>query len=283
MSLPYATPFYSQNGTIQVLLQGINFGSALATIINPKRQSHQSLNQQLRQAFETVQLLELLLGQDSANHFIQSSLFYLSFGKDDYIRHFLDNSSGISLKYNGQSFAKILVNQMGNAIRDLYDVNVRKIVCLGILPLGCAPRILWERHNDTIGAGNRGCEDEINKLVLQYNTMLEEQIIDLNAELSGAHIIFCDVYRGIMEIITNPEVYGFEDVRNACCGLGTYGGESGCLSTDMACDQASTHLWWDLYNPSQAVNSLLADSAWSGQRIPAICRPFTVQKLVSYK
>ncbi|GFP91146.1 GDSL esterase/lipase at1g71250 [Phtheirospermum japonicum] len=72
-----------------------------------------------------------------------------------------------------------------------------------------------------------------------------------------------------------------EDVKSACCGLGKYGGESGCLSTDMACEKSSAHIWWDLYNPTPAVNSVLADSAWSGQPLSSICRPITVQELLS--
>ncbi|CAA3027212.1 GDSL esterase lipase 7-like, partial [Olea europaea subsp. europaea] len=51
-------------------------------------------------------------------------------------------------------------------------------------------------------------------LVSEYNTWLEEKIVALNAELSGAHIIFCDVYRAIMEFVNNPQNYGVKDVHN---------------------------------------------------------------------
>ncbi|KAA8544427.1 hypothetical protein F0562_022439 [Nyssa sinensis] len=279
MGLPYASPFYSQNGSIEGLLQGVNFGSAQATIMNPISPSHQSLNQQLRQAFETVQLLQLQLGQETANHFIQSSLFYLSFGKDDYINLFLQNSSGLSPNYNGQKLAHILVEQMTHAIKTLYDANVRKIVCMGILPLGCTPRVLWEGENSRVGDGGSACEEEINELVVEYNIMLEDHIVDLNVQLADAHIIFCDVYQGIVDIITYPKDYGFKDVKSACCGLGKYGGMLGCVSVDMACQQVSAHVWWDFYNPTQSVNSLLAKSIWSGQPLSDICRPITIHEL----
>lgn len=55
----------------------------------------------------------------------------------------------------------------------------------------------------------------------------------------------------------------------------------GCLSTEMACKAESAHVWWDLYNPTQAVNRLLAESAWSGQELTGICRPVDIQNLVS--
>ncbi|KAK3025968.1 hypothetical protein RJ639_040942 [Escallonia herrerae] len=281
LGLPYASPFYSQNGSIQGFLGGVNFGAAEATIMSPGSPNHQSLNQQLRQAFDTLQLLQLQLGKENAYHFIQSSLFYLSFGKDDYIDLFLQNSSSINLKRNSSKFAHILVGQMMNAIRNLYNAGVKKIACVGVLPLGCTPRASLEMYNSSTGDDRRGCVDDINRHVLEFNTMLEQNIVQFNVELPDAHIVFCDVYRAIMEFIINPYVYGFEDVKSACCGLGRYGGMNGCVSVDMACPQPSGHVWWDLYNPTPAANSLLADSAWHGQPLPNICRPTTIQKLMS--
>ncbi|KAG9138526.1 hypothetical protein Leryth_012876 [Lithospermum erythrorhizon] len=279
MNLPYTPPFYTRNGSLDGLISGINFGSALATIMYSGTTSHQSLSQQLRQAFETIQLLQLELGEETTERFVKSSLFYLSFGKDDYINYVLQNSTdnSSSLNYGDEKFTYILFHQMTNAIRNLYGANVRRIICVGVLPLGCSPHIRYW-FNSTEGEGT-GCVDKVNKLVVEYNTRLEEKIVDLNVELPGAHIVFCDVYRAMMEFITNPKNHGFEEAKNACCGIGKFGGMNGCLSTDMACYEASAHIWWDLYNPTQAVNSLLADSVWSGYPLSAISRPLTIQEL----
>lgn len=59
-----------------------------------------------------------------------------------------------------------------------------------------------------------------------------------------------------------------------------YGAEIGCLSKDTACDKEASHVWWDLYNPTKAVNSLLADSAWSSYPL-RICSPTTIQEFVT--
>ncbi|XP_022732668.1 GDSL esterase/lipase At1g71250-like [Durio zibethinus] len=283
MGLPYTEPFYSQNGSVEGLLNGVNYGAAQATILSPSSMSHQSLNHQLRQVFETIQLLELQLGQESSYHFVRSSIFYLSFGQDDYIDLFLRNFSGVMVRYSGHEFAKILVNQMVHAIRNLYDMNARRIVCVGILPLGCTPSLLLQWHNPTARSNiddGTGCVEEINDLVLQYNIMLEESIVRINEELPDALIVFCDLYQGVKKIITYPQFFGFEDAKSACCGLGLYGAEIGCLSSDMACNTVSSHVWWDLYNPTPEVNSLLADSAWSAEVLSNICRPTTVKNLV---
>ncbi|KAJ0765348.1 putative triacylglycerol lipase [Helianthus annuus] len=289
IGLSYPIPFYSQNGSSEVLVRGINLGSTGATILsNPTNPLLQSLNQQLRQAFEIFQLLQLELGQETANEFIQNStLFYISFGKDEYINLFRSKSAK-GLGSDAEKLSRILVDQMTNAIEYLYDSNVRKFVFMGILPLGCAPRFL-HATNDSISdgsdvGGDRDglvCADDINNFVLEYNAFLEQRIVRLSMKLSDAQLIFCDFYRPMMEIINNPNTYGFKNVKNACCGEGMDIGLRGCMSMTMACQDPSTYVWWDQFNPGHAVNSLIADSAWSGEQMPDICRPNTVQNLVS--
>lgn len=277
-------PFYAQNGSLNEILGGLNFGSTQATIMNQGGFSHQSLNQQLRQVSESMQLLQLHLSEKTALEFTKSSIFFLSFGKEDYIDLFLHNSSNPMLNHSAEYFATILVNQMTNAMRYLYDANARKIICLGVLPLGCTPRIAWETNQTSDGDINgNGCVDNVNNWVLEYNRLLDEHIVQLNAEFTDAHIVFCDVYSGILEIINRPRFYGFEDTKSACCGLGLNGAMVGCISTEMACNQASGHVWWDLFNPTEAVNSILAEAAWSNQPIPDLCRPFTIHELVKAK
>ncbi|KAJ1432144.1 SGNH hydrolase superfamily [Sesbania bispinosa] len=275
-------PFYGQNGSLEEVLGGLNFGSTQATIMNQGSYSHQSLNQQLRQVSESMQLLQLQLKEDTALQFTRSSIFFLSFGKEDYIDLFLGNSSNQMFNQGAHHFATILVNQMINAVRYLYNANVRKIICLGILPLGCTPRIAWEsNYTSPEDYGGNGCVEHVNEWVLEYNILMDEHMAKLNTEFSDAKLVFCDVYNGTMEIINNPMLYGFEDVESACCGLGLNGAVIGCISMDMSCHQASTHVWWDMFNPTPAVNSILADAAWSGQPIPGLCRPITIHELVN--
>uniref|UniRef100_A0A7N0VHY6 GDSL esterase/lipase n=1 Tax=Kalanchoe fedtschenkoi TaxID=63787 RepID=A0A7N0VHY6_KALFE len=265
MGLPQMQPFYSLNGSISTLLRGINFGSAQATIINSGK-SLQSLSQQLRQVTDTFQQLQLQLSQETAKHLIRSFIFYVSFGKNDYTDIFLRNTSGIMSK-GGQQFAHILVGQMIHALWDLYQADIRKIVVMGILPLGCAPRMMLYWRNKTDDGGERGCVDEVNAWVVAYNTLLEDHVVEFRNKYPDAQIVFCDVYRVVLEIITHPMSYGFEDVKRACCGLGWYGAMIGCLSHESACSRSSTYVWLDFYNPTSAVNSFLAESGWSGKPI----------------
>lgn len=210
MGLPFIRPFYGQNGSVDEVTGGLNFGSTQATIMSSRNsQSHQSLTQQLRQVAETLQLLQLQLTEDTALQFTKSSIFLLSFGKEDYIDLLLRNFSSKMFDHNARYFATVLVNQMTNAMRYLYDANARKIICLGILPLGCTPRMAWECNQASAGDYHgESCVDQANKLVLEYNRLLDEHISRLNMEFTDAQLVFCDVYKGMMEIINKPKLYG---------------------------------------------------------------------------
>lgn len=72
---------------------------------------------------------------------------------------------------------------------------------------------------------------------------------------------------------------GFKTITEACCGLGQYKGWIMCLSPAMACNDASTHIWWDQYHPTDVVNSILADNVWSGLH-STMCYPVTMKDLV---
>ncbi|CAN1831662.1 F-box/WD-40 repeat-containing protein At5g21040 [Linum perenne] len=280
-------PFYKQNGTMEEVRSGLNYGSAGGTIMNIDSLSHQCLTQQLRQVLETFQLLELHLGQETAHSFVNKSVFYLSFGKDDYVDIFLArNSTGM----RSNEFAEVLVHQVVMVARRLYEGNVRKLVCMGVLPVGCAPRTVWDLGwNSSLIDERTGCIREVNELVLEYNKLLGDAIMELQKELPDAQLVFCDVYQSMMDILTNPANYGFEDTKNACCGLGIHGVVIGCVSEEMACNLTSSpHVWWDLYNPTQLVNSVLADSVWSdvdaedGESVSSsICHPTGVKGLAS--
>ncbi|KAL9228649.1 hypothetical protein vseg_004204 [Gypsophila vaccaria] len=284
MGLSDTPSFYEQNGTIKGIINGLNYGSAGATILTGSvGPSFQSLNHQLRQAFETIQLLQLQLGETEAGHLLNSSVFYVSLGKEDFINFIFKNASSISdFGSASQAFWQLLANEMRSALKSLYNVGARKIVTMGVLPLGCAPRAVveWSLNNGRNNSGIRVCVGEINQLVMQFNQRLTEIIVALNLEASDAQFVFCDVYRGLMEIVSNPQRHGFEDVRGTCCGRGCRGAAVGCQSMSMACNDTSRHVWWDLYNPTQAVNSLLADSIWSGKPLGDICHPRNVQSLV---
>lgn len=75
---------------------------------------------------------------------------------------------------------------------------------------------------------------------------------------------------------------GFNVTADACCGLGEYGGWIMCISSEMACSDASNHIWWDQFHPTEAVNAILADNIWNGLHTK-MCYPMNLEEMVVSK
>ncbi|OVA00969.1 Lipase [Macleaya cordata] len=286
LGLPFVPAFLGQGGTVEDMIHGVNFASASAGIIFSSGSElvnqifflfsgqHISLTQQFQQAMDTFDQFILSLGEEAATDIISKSVFYLSIGSNDFIHYYLRNVSRVQSLYLPWSFSQLLVTTVKQDLKSLYNANVRRIVVMGLAPIGCAPHYLWQYNSK-----NGECVEEINDLVMEFNFAMRYMVEELSKELVDANIIFCDVYEGSMEIIMNREHYGFEVTTDACCGLGPYRGWIMCLSPQMACDNASTHLWWDQFHPTDAVNKILADNVWSSQHMN-MCYPMNLQDLI---
>lgn len=74
---------------------------------------------------------------------------------------------------------------------------------------------------------------------------------------------------------------GLNATADACCGLGEYKGFVMCLSPEMACSNASNHIWWDQFHPTDAVNAILADNVWNGLHTK-MCYPMNLEEMVAF-
>ncbi|KAL5998949.1 hypothetical protein ACLOJK_009898 [Asimina triloba] len=266
-----------EDGSVESMMQGVNFASAGAGVLflsGSDLGQHISLLQQTQQAKDTFQQFMLSMGEEAANDMISKSVFYLSIGNNDYIHYYLRNASRVQSLFQPWEFSQLLATNIKQELKNLYNANVRKVVIMGLAPLGCTPHYLWE-YNSKGGL----CVSEINDMVIAFNFAMREMVDELHRELPDAKITFCDVFEGAMDILQNCQHYGFETITDACCGLGQYGGLIMCISPEMACANASKHVWWDQFHPTGAVNAIIADSVWSGLHAN-ICYPMNLQDMV---
>ncbi|KAH9627337.1 hypothetical protein KSS87_020293 [Heliosperma pusillum] len=196
-------------------------------------------------------------------------------GTNDYIHYYLLNVSGVQSSFTPWNFNHLLATSVKQGIMNLHTEDARKVVVMGLAPMGCAPHYLW-RHKSKNGE----CIQDINNMIREFNFMMRYTVEQLNKELLDAKIIFCDTYEGSMKILENHESYGFRVTTEACCGLGSYKGWIMCLSPDMACSNASSHVWWDQYHPTDAINGVLAENVWSGLN-DNICYPMNMKDMIS--
>ncbi|WVZ96903.1 hypothetical protein U9M48_042483 [Paspalum notatum var. saurae] len=291
LGLPFVPPYLEQNmrtgggggvgpANVDGMIHGVNYASAAAGIISSSGSDlgmHVSLTQQVQQVEDTYEQLSLALGETAAADLFRRSVFFVSIGSNDFIHYYLRNVSGVQVRYHPWEFNKLLVSTMGQEIKNLYNINVRKLILMGLPPVGCAPHFLEE-----YGSQTGECIDYINNVVIEFNYALRYMSSEFVRQHPGSMISYCDTFEGSVDILNNRERYGFVTTTDACCGLGKYGGLIMCVLPQMACSDASSHVWWDEFHPTDAVNRILADNVWSGLHAK-MCYPLDLQQLVKLK
>ncbi|XP_028774732.1 GDSL esterase/lipase At1g71691 [Neltuma alba] len=277
LGLPFVPSYLGQTGDVGDMIHGVNYASAGAGIIlssGSELGQHISFNQQIQQFSDTIQQFILSMGEDATTSLISKSVFYISIGINDYIHYYLLNVSNVDNMYLPWRFNQFLASSVTQGIKNLYNAKVRKVVVMGLAPIGCAPHYLWQ-----YGSKDGECIEQINDMVMEFNFLMRYMIEKLTKELADLNIIFCDVLQGSMDILKNHERYGFNETKDACCGFGKYKGWIMCLSPEMACSNASTYIWWDQFHPTDAVNEILADNVWNGLHT-RMCHPMNLKDMV---
>ncbi|CAO1947320.1 unnamed protein product [Urochloa humidicola] len=288
LGLPFVPPYLEQNmraagagpAKVDGMIQGVNYASAAAGIISTSGSDlgmHVSLTQQVQQVEDTYEQLSLALGEAAAANLFKRSVFFVSIGSNDFIHYYLRNVSGVQMRYLPWEFNQLLVSTMRQEIKNLYNINVRKVILMGLPPVGCAPHFLEE-----YGSQSGECIDYINNVVIEFNYALRHMSNEFISQHPDSMISYCDSFEGSVDILNNCERYGFVTTTDACCGLGKYGGLIMCILPQMACSDASSHVWWDEFHPTDAVNSILADNVWSSQHTK-MCYPVDLQQMVKLK
>ncbi|KAF8707208.1 hypothetical protein HU200_030455 [Digitaria exilis] len=214
MGLPSPPLISTLNGTASAAARGVNFGGPQYYHYGGDRGIFRmgAVGQQLRLAAETLQLLQLETGtaQDASSAAAEAAVFVLSFGTDAYARLLsrggAEAADAAAPKHGRRGLGRLLADRIARAVSELYEAEVRRVAVMGVAPLGCAPRVMWEG----IGSGHGGCVEEANELIEGFNARLAARLDDLRPQLPGADVVFCDVYKGMMEIISNPGRYGDE-------------------------------------------------------------------------
>ncbi|XP_065017230.1 GDSL esterase/lipase At5g08460-like [Musa acuminata AAA Group] len=214
LGLPFVPPFLGRSGKIEDMIHGVNYASAASGILfssDSDLGQHISLSQQIQQVSDTFQQFELSLGEEATADLISKSVFYVSIGSNDFIHYYLQNTSSAQVLYLPWEFNQLLVTTLKQALKSLYDKTVRRVVLTGLAPIGCTPHYLWLSASE-----NGECVDAINNVVMEFNYAMRYMV----HELPNATFTFCDAFEGSMDILTNRQLYGFQTVTDACCGLG---------------------------------------------------------------
>ncbi|XP_010252444.1 PREDICTED: GDSL esterase/lipase At1g71250 [Nelumbo nucifera] len=276
LGLPYPPAFADPNTAGPRMLRGVNYASAAAGILDETGRHYGerfTLSQQVLNFETTLNQLRQYTGGSNLTQYLSKSLAVLVFGSNDYINNYLLPSLySSSYNYDPPAFANLLLNHYTRQILALYNLGLRKFLISGVGPLGCIPNQI------ATGQAPPGrCVDKVNQMLGTFNQGLKTIVDQLNANHRGAIFVYANTYGAMGDILNNPARYGFSVLNQGCCGLGRNQGQITCLPYSIPCQNRNRYVFWDAFHPTQAVNAILAQKAFSGS--PDDVYPINVQQM----
>ncbi|XP_039120448.1 GDSL esterase/lipase 7-like [Dioscorea cayenensis subsp. rotundata] len=278
LGFPFPPPYLSLQSKTMKILKGVNYASAAAGILDETGRHYGgrvAFNGQIKLFEKTVKLeLPMLISDNEVlSKYLANSIFLINIGSNDYINNYLLPNMYTSSKiYSPKVFARLLINTFTDQLTRLYRVGARKMVLVGIGPLGCIPSQL-SMNNSTTGL----CIQRVNDIVSAFNQLLLPLSTSLNSTLPGSFFVYHNTYDTFFDMVNNPSNYGFTVTNEACCGSGKYGGTMSCLPYQQPCNARDKFIFWDSFHPTQAVNAIIAQRCYTPSATQ--CYPISAYQL----
>lgn len=90
-------------------------------------------------------------------------------------------------------------------LQQLYDLGCRKMMVVGLPPMGCLPIQITLKYPIPI---NRKCVEHLNADSQSYNQKLVNLLSKLQAVLPGSKFAYADINQRVINMINNPQKYG---------------------------------------------------------------------------
>ncbi|WCJ32770.1 GDSL esterase/lipase At4g16230 [Euphorbia peplus] len=252
----------------KMIILGVNFASGGSGILDFTGNGVITLSEQLRQ-FSTVRdNMTELMGPENTARLLSDSLFLISVGSNDLFRYQQQGGSNIT---EPQLYLQLLQQTYQTQLQNLYDLGGRKFGIVGIPPIGCCP---FELSLTTSGE----CIDDLNDLAQSFFNLTHEILLNLTSQVEGMKFSLGNAFQITSDFIDNPLLFGFDEVKEACCGYGRFNGEVGCNSSVKLCSNRQEHLFWDRFHPTQAASKLAALSFFAGS--PKYVTPMNFSQLL---
>ncbi|KAK4486025.1 hypothetical protein RD792_008687 [Penstemon davidsonii] len=273
--LPYTS--CSASATLKDILRGVNYASAAGGILEETGQNlgeRFSFSRQVKNFENTLSQLRSQMEDEKLRNYLAKALVIMILGSNDYINNYLNPSFyPSSFIYSPKEYADLLVNRYATQILALQSLGLRKFFIAGIAPLGCIPNQI---ANGLPPPGK--CVDYTNGIVGMYNKQLESLVNELNDKFSNGSIFaYGNTFGAFTDILNNSKSYGFSVTDRGCCGIGRNQGQITCLPFSVPCTNRDQYIFWDAFHPTQAVNQIMAQKAYSGS--PSDCYPVNIQKM----
>ncbi|XP_060959465.1 GDSL esterase/lipase At5g03810-like [Cannabis sativa] len=248
--------YLSKAATGTNLLIGANFASAASGYDDSTANLYLAISLSKQYYGEYQSRVVGMIGQAKASSIFSNALYIISVGTSDLIQNYYISPILQATYPNIHQYFNTLLRNYEQFIENLHSMGARRIGVASLAPLGCLPGAIT-----IFGFGNNNyCVDRLNYDAMYFNTRLNSTSQILRNRLSNLNLLVLDIYQPLYNlIVNNPIQNGFYETRKGCCGLGTV--ETALLCNSLAigtCSNASDHIFWDAFHPSDAANNLLS-------------------------
>ncbi|KAH7544914.1 hypothetical protein FEM48_Zijuj01G0036400 [Ziziphus jujuba var. spinosa] len=246
--------YLSSNMKETNLIHGVSFASAASGYdeLTANLSGVLSIPKQLEYFMHYKVKLQKLVGEQRAEYIIKNAIIVLSMGTNDFLQNYYVEPIR-SKEYTVEEYQNFLVSRVDNYIKEMYRIGGRRLVVVGVPPMGCMPLVL------TIWGDGRKCVDTYNNVAFSFNSKIQKELVTVRSTI-GMRTAFVDAFTIIQHAVNSPQKYGLEETSKGCCGSGTieYGDSCRGMST---CKDPSKYVFWDAVHPTQKMYKILADEA----------------------
>ncbi|XP_019156759.1 PREDICTED: GDSL esterase/lipase EXL3-like [Ipomoea nil] len=209
------------------------------------------LSTQLNYFKEYKGKLKEMVGENQTNYIIENTLFVVVAGTNDVLNTYFSLPIR-RYKYDINAYADLMIQGAADFIQELYDLGARRAVIFGIPPAGCVPS-----QRTLAGGKSRACVEEYNEASQIVNSKLSAEIDSLNNKLPQSTIVYVDIYNPLLDLIQNPQNYGFEVADRGCCGTGVIEVTFLCNKYTGTCPDHNKYVFWDSFHPTERAYGIL--------------------------
>ncbi|CAL5326715.1 unnamed protein product [Camellia sinensis] len=258
LGIPSPPAYLSLSPNDDALLKGVNYASGGAGILNDTGLyfiQRLSFDDQIKNFEKTKQAIKAKIGEEKAEKLCNEAMYFIGIGSNDYVNNFLQPFLPDGQQYTHDEFVGLLILTLEQQFARLHQLGARKMVFHGLGPLGCIP-------SQRVKSRRGQCLKQVNEWILQFNSKVQNLTASLNKHLPSAQITFADTYQSVLDLITNPNSYGFKVSNTSCCHVDTSIGGL-CLPNSRVCSNRTEYVFWDAFHPSDAANAILAEKFFS--------------------
>ncbi|KAJ8616427.1 hypothetical protein MRB53_035799 [Persea americana] len=235
------------------LMTGVSFASA-GTGYDPLTPSISKvipIPNQLDYFGEYLEMLQPRIGMKRTQDLIRRAAVVISAGTND----FLVNYFALPFqkqKYTVEQYQHFLLLKLADFLQEVQNLGFRKIVVVGLPPIGCLPIVITLNSHNGFQIQKRGCIDTYNTVASDYNYKLRSMLATLQMSArNGVRIAYADIYQPLIDMVERPAKFGFEESTNGCCGTGLFEASFLCNPKSLACPDASKFVFFDSIHPTE--------------------------------